>query len=75
MEKQMTFADFAPTRSAASVSISSIAGPLQRWFAARRAARQQHLALQSLLFMPEHRLRDLGIGRDELIRVMEIHRK
>ena len=71
----MAFADFAPTRPAVSVSIPSIARRLKRWFAARRATRQQHLALQGLLFMPEHRLRDLGIARAELIRVMEIHRK
>lgn len=48
---------------------------LRRWHVARRTVRAQHLALQSLLFMPEHRLTDLGISRNELISITEIHRK
>jgi hypothetical protein len=32
------------------------------------------VALKSLLFLPEHRLCDLGISHDELIRAIERHR-
>lgn len=42
-----------------------------RWVAARRAARAKRAALQSLLFAPEHRLRDVGITREQLIRAIE----
>lgn len=67
----MALVDFAPVQSGSSIVIPAV----RRWFAARRAAREQHLALQSLLFMPQHRLNDLGISQDQLARAMEIHRK
>lgn len=44
---------------------------LVKWFAARRAARAKRAALQSLLFAPEHRLRDIGITRDDLMRAID----
>ncbi|OEO32836.1 hypothetical protein VW23_009630 [Devosia insulae DS-56] len=43
---------------------------ISRWLAKRRVERQRRLALQSLLFAPEHRLRDLGISHDELLRAI-----
>ena len=71
----MAFADFASTRPGVSVTVPSIVRSIKGWLAARHAARRQHLALQTLLFLPEYRLNDMGIRRDEVIRVMEIHRK
>jgi hypothetical protein len=74
-ETQMAIADFALVDHPASSPVAGLAGAVRGWFAARRAERTQHAALQSLLFAPEHRLRDLGIRREELIQAMEIHRK
>jgi len=59
------------------VARPSIAGLLRaavRWVAAVHAARQRRAALEDLLFAPEHRLRDLGISREELIEAIE-HRR
>ena len=71
----MATADFALVDHPASSPVASLVGAVRGWFAARQAQRSQHQALQSLLFAPEHRLRDLGIRREELIQAMEIHRK
>ena len=46
-----------------------------RWLAKRRAARAKRQALNCLLFAPEHRLRDLGISRDEIFDAIEGRRK
>jgi uncharacterized protein YjiS (DUF1127 family) len=70
----MALADFAPAQRAKSALAAVLRG-LDGWRVARRAARQQHLALQGLLFMPQHRLNDLGIRHDQLVRAMEIYRK
>jgi uncharacterized protein YjiS (DUF1127 family) len=59
VETQMALADFAPVAS--SSSISSLVRAIAGWFAARRAAHARDVVLDDLLFMPEHRLRDLGI--------------
>ncbi|MGB3335614.1 MAG: hypothetical protein WBA73_00395 [Devosia sp.] len=45
-----------------------------RWLADARAESKRRATLRSLLFTPEHRLRDLGISRDELIRAIERRR-
>jgi len=45
-----------------------------RWLAERRAERRRRAALQDLLFAPDHRLRDMGVTRDELIRAIERRR-
>ena len=75
METQMALVDFAPAHRVASSPVTGLLRAAAGWFAARRAQHAQDAALQSLLFAPEHRLRDLGIRREELIQAMEIHRK
>jgi uncharacterized protein YjiS (DUF1127 family) len=70
----MALIDFAPAQPASSL-FSAAVRRFSGWRSARRVAREQHLAFQSLLFMPQHRLNDLGISRDQLIQTMEIHRK
>ncbi len=55
-------------------SIARFFRAVAKWQADARAERRRRVALQSLLFLPEHRLRDLGIGHDELIRAIERHR-
>jgi uncharacterized protein YjiS (DUF1127 family) len=45
-----------------------------KWHADARAARRRRVTLQSLLFLPEHRLCDLGIDRCELIQAIERRR-
>lgn len=42
-----------------------------RSVADRYARRQQKVVLKDLLFAPEHRLRDIGISREDLIRAIE----
>jgi uncharacterized protein YjiS (DUF1127 family) len=74
LEKQMTLIELASAQPASSL-FSAAMRRFGNWRSARRAAREQHLALQSLLFMPQHRLRDLGISQEQLIQAMEIHRK
>lgn len=69
----MALIEFAPAQPASS--LFSAVRRFNDWRSARRVAREQQLALQSLLFMPQHRLNDLGISRDQLIQTMEIHRK
>ena len=46
-----------------------------RWFAARRAAHARRYALLDLLSAPEHLLRDVGIGREQLIQAIEARDK
>ncbi len=72
----MSLADFAPAhRIAFSFAIAGLGRILAQWIATRRVERAQEAALRDLLFAPEHRLRDLGIRREQLIMAMEIHRK
>jgi uncharacterized protein YjiS (DUF1127 family) len=74
LEKQMAL-DFAPAYRPVQSPVASIFRAVTKWVATRRAEHAQHVALQSLLFAPEHRLRDLGISREQLTQAMEIHRK
>ncbi|KQW77960.1 hypothetical protein ASC89_14160 [Devosia sp. Root413D1] len=55
-------------------SCAGLLRAVDSWLADRRAARQRRMALQSLLFTPEHRLRDLGISHDVLIEAFGQHR-
>ena len=55
----MALADFAPV--ARPSIVAAFAGVVADWFADRRAAKARQVVLNDLLFMPEHRLRDLGI--------------
>jgi uncharacterized protein YjiS (DUF1127 family) len=75
IEKQMTLADLVPAPRIAMASGANLDVAVAGWLRARHARRRQAAALQELLFAPEHRLRDLGISREELVRTMEIHRK
>lgn len=52
-------------------SIARLCRAVARRMADRHAKRQQKAVLQDLLFAPEHRLRDLGISRADLIRAIE----
>jgi uncharacterized protein YjiS (DUF1127 family) len=67
----MTIADFTPVSSFTQFSPARGLHAIIGWVAARRAARAKRDALQSLLFAPEHRLRDIGITREQLIRQIE----
>ncbi len=60
----MALADFAP--AARPSIIGSAVHSLVQALVARRAARARQAALDDLLFMPEHRLRDLGIDPQQL---------
>ena len=71
----MALVDFAPTRYVAPSAGSSLLAAAVNWFIARRTGRAQEAALQSLLFAPEHRLRDLGISRAALMQALDVHRK
>ena len=71
----MALADFAPAdRSTKSLLAATFHGVV-RWVAAQQEKRAQNQALQSLLFAPEHRLRDVGITRDQLLSAIEARRK
>jgi hypothetical protein len=65
MEIQMALADFAPAPHASILesTLRAVAG----WLAASRQARRQQKALNDLLFMPEHRLRELGIDPARIV--------
>ena len=71
----MAFADFAPTGRSVPFPLARVYRAVVRWLAACRAARARKSALQSLLFAPEYRLRDLGITRHELLRAIDGRRK
>ena len=60
-----------PRDRVAGPSIARLYRAVARWLADRYARRQQKAVLQDLLFAPEHRLRDLGISREDLIRAID----
>ena len=70
----MALADFVVVPSVPS-PFAAVSRRVSAWRNARRVAQAQRLALQGLLFLPQHRLRDLGISHEQLVRAMEIHRK
>ena len=71
----MTIADFAPVDRSVQPRLVRGFHAIVRWFAARRAARAKRVALQNLLFGPEHLLRDVGVTRGQLIAEIETRRK
>jgi uncharacterized protein YjiS (DUF1127 family) len=71
----MALADFAPADPSTKSRLAATFHSVVRWVAAQHEKRAQDQALQSLLFAPEHRLRDVGITRDELFRAIEARRK
>ena len=70
----MAIVDFAPSHRSTQ-SVARIFHAVGEWIAIRRAEHARYVALQQLMSEPEHRLRDLGIRREDLILSMEIHRK
>jgi uncharacterized protein YjiS (DUF1127 family) len=70
----MTLVDLAAHRSFRSPLATGFRAVVQ-WLAACHAARVKRETLRRLLFAPEHRLRDLGISRDELISAIQEGRK
>ena len=71
----MSIADFAAARRLAPSPLAMLARAVIIGFVARRSHKAKEASLQSLLFAPNHQLRDLGISREELLHAMEIHRK
>jgi uncharacterized protein YjiS (DUF1127 family) len=70
----MATTDFAPADRSVRLPFMRSLHAVVRWVAARRAARAKRDALQSLMFAPEHRLRDVGITREQLIGAIEARR-
>ena len=66
----MIFIDVAPYRPAPS-PFARIVRVLAGWLRDARGDRKRRAALRDLLFMPEHRLRDLGLRREELLEALE----
>ena len=66
----MVFVDVTPTRPV-TLPIARFFHGLAKWLEDARIERAKRLALQSLLFAPEHRLRDIGIRREEVLQAME----
>lgn len=71
----MTTADFATADRPAPSPFARTLRAVVGWVASRREARAKKAALQSLLFAPEHRLRDLWITREELLAAFKTGRK
>ena len=67
----MAIADFIPVDRSVQFPLARGFHAIVRWVAARRVARAKRDALQTLLFAPEHQLRDVGITREQLIEVIE----
>lgn len=67
----MAITHFAPVDHSVQAPLARGLQAIARWVAARRAARAKRVALRSLLFAPEHRLRDVGITREQLIQAIE----
>ena len=81
----MAITDFAPVYRPVRSPFDRVFRVVAAWVAVRRANYARRVAVESLLLEPEHRLRDLGINRndltayrlrpDDLIWAMSIHRK
>jgi hypothetical protein len=70
----MAIADFAPVDRPVQFPLVRGLEVIVRWVAARRAASVKRAALQSLLFAPEHLRRDVGVTREQLIRLIDERR-
>ena len=66
----MVFVDVTPTRPV-TLPISRIFHGLAKRLEDARIERAKRLALQSLLVAPEHKLRDIGIRREEVLQALE----
>ena len=67
----MTTVETAPVDQSSPFSLVRGIHAVGNWVATRRAARAKREALQSLLFAPEHRLRDIGVTREQLVQAIE----
>jgi len=74
LEKQMAL-DFAEACRPVQSSITRVFHAADDWLVARQAARAMRASLQNLLLGPEHLLRDIGITREQLISLIDNHRK
>jgi uncharacterized protein YjiS (DUF1127 family) len=61
----MALADFAPVARPSIVAAAFCS--VRLWLAAQRRAHARRIVLNDLLFMPEHRLRDLGIEPRQIV--------
>ena len=68
----MVFIDVTARNAVQSPTIP-IVWAIAKWVANTRDKRKKKATLQSLLFAPEHRLRDLGISREELLQALARH--
>jgi len=71
----MAIVDFAPAHRPVQSSAARIFRAVAEWIATRRAEHARYVALEKLVSEPEHRLRDIGISREELLQAILIHRK
>jgi hypothetical protein len=71
----MALTDFVTADRPVQFPFASGFHAVVQWVAAGRAERARKAAMQSLLFAPEHRLRDLGISREQLLEAIETRRK
>lgn len=71
----MAIADFAPVGHSVQSPFTRGFDAIAGWLAARRAARAKRQVLLDLMFAPEHRLRDIGVTREQLIREIETQNK
>lgn len=68
----MTLADFPPVdRLQIAARVARLCERILAFHAARRADLSRRLSLNSLLFMPVHQLRDLGISIHDVMRAMD----
>ena len=69
----MTFIDVTPNHPVRS-PLAHLVLAAVKWLGKTRAQRKHRAALQDLFFMPEHRLRDLGLRREDLLEAIERRR-
>ena len=71
----MAIAEFTAADRSVRSPVARVVGAVARWAKARRAARAKQEVLHDLLFAPEHRLRDIGISREQLMRAIDDRRR
>lgn len=71
----MAIADFASVGHSVHSPFARGFHAIADWLAAYRIARARKQVLLDLLFAPEHRLRDIGITREQLSREVETQNK
>jgi uncharacterized protein YjiS (DUF1127 family) len=71
----MAIAEFTAADRSVRSPIARIVDTVVRWARARRVARARQEVLHDLLFAPEHRLRDIGISREQLFQAIDDRRR